>query len=273
MTNKKSKKIVITLIVIFITLFLGISIYNTKIKPNSEYKTAVELMENENYESAMNIFSSLANLKDSEKLYKTCCYKYGEQLFDAGQYLESYKFLDKIKNDYDVKDKLDTIALLDNVQGDWRGYHDIWDNLYVWGDYHSFEIIGQTINIYHYKEQNLTDKEDDYIKKIWSENGEIHFLSKRHGEYFLTKNENGEEILKEPPTQNNYTYFLKASILKEEIVPPSIGMTSEQVLNSTWGKPDHVNKTTTSFGVSEQWCYSHNKYIYIDDDIVTAIQE
>lgn len=59
---------------------------------------------------------------------------------------------------------------------------------------------------------------------------------------------------------------------------PQIGMTTDEVLNSTWGKPDQINKTTTADGVSEQWVYDDangipNKFVYLDDGIVTSIQE
>ena len=50
-------------------------------------------------------------------------------------------------------------------------------------------------------------------------------------------------------------------------------MTKDEVLNSTWGKPEKINKTTTRYGTSEQWCYSQNKYIYFENGIVTSIQE
>lgn len=59
-------------------------------------------------------------------------------------------------------------------------------------------------------------------------------------------------------------------------VAPAIGMTSEEVENSTWGKPSDINKTTNKYGTSEQWVYKFwdkHRYIYIEDGIVTAIQE
>lgn len=54
---------------------------------------------------------------------------------------------------------------------------------------------------------------------------------------------------------------------------PQIGMTEDEVINSSWGNPKDINKTTTAYGTREQWVYSLNKYIYLDDGIVTAIQE
>lgn len=62
----------------------------------------------------------------------------------------------------------------------------------------------------------------------------------------------------------------KETLAKPE---PSIGMTANEVLSSKWGKPININKTTTQYGVSEQWVYSGYRYIYIDDGKVTAIQQ
>lgn len=54
---------------------------------------------------------------------------------------------------------------------------------------------------------------------------------------------------------------------------PQIGMTAAQVIESTWGKPREVNKTTFSWGTTEQWVYPNYKYIYLDNGIVTAISD
>lgn len=54
---------------------------------------------------------------------------------------------------------------------------------------------------------------------------------------------------------------------------PEIGMTADEVRNSTWGEPKEINKTTTKYGVREQWVYSSRRYIYLEDGIVVAIQE
>ena len=59
-----------------------------------------------------------------------------------------------------------------------------------------------------------------------------------------------------------------------ELVPPYIGMTAEEVrTKSTWGNPEDINTTTTAGGTHEQWCYPGFKYIYLENGIVTAIQE
>jgi hypothetical protein len=38
-------------------------------------------------------------------------------------------------------------------------------------------------------------------------------------------------------------------------------MTTDEVLKSSWGKPEDINRTTTSYGKEEQWVYSGG-YLY-----------
>ena len=57
---------------------------------------------------------------------------------------------------------------------------------------------------------------------------------------------------------------------------PAIGMTADEVRQSTWGEPSTINKTTTKYSVNEQWIYKSSvktRYIYFEDGFVTAIQE
>lgn len=54
---------------------------------------------------------------------------------------------------------------------------------------------------------------------------------------------------------------------------PQIGMTKEEVRESTWGEPKRIHKTSNTYGITEQWVYEYHKYIYFDDGIVTSIQE
>jgi hypothetical protein len=52
-----------------------------------------------------------------------------------------------------------------------------------------------------------------------------------------------------------------------------LGMSAEEVLQSTWGKPESVNRTTTSRGVREQWVYpGRHNYLYFEDGVLTSIQ-
>jgi hypothetical protein len=52
----------------------------------------------------------------------------------------------------------------------------------------------------------------------------------------------------------------------------SIGMTQQQVLDSSWGRPTDINKTITEYGTHEQWVYNGYNYLYFEDGILTSIQ-
>jgi hypothetical protein len=50
-----------------------------------------------------------------------------------------------------------------------------------------------------------------------------------------------------------------------------IGMTAEQARVS-WGNPDDINRTISTYGNREQWVYGHSSYLYFDDGVLTSIQ-
>ncbi|MEB2280088.1 hypothetical protein LAV73_08770 [Lysinibacillus xylanilyticus] len=53
-----------------------------------------------------------------------------------------------------------------------------------------------------------------------------------------------------------------------------IGMTSERLLETNWGKPDDINRTITAYGTKEQWIYRDSGvYFYFEDGILVTIQE
>jgi len=43
----------------------------------------------------------------------------------------------------------------------------------------------------------------------------------------------------------------------------SIGMTEEEVIQSSWGKPMDINRTITDSGTHEQWVYDNYNYLYL----------
>ncbi len=50
-----------------------------------------------------------------------------------------------------------------------------------------------------------------------------------------------------------------------------IGMSKEEVLASSWGKPQKVNTTTNVYGTREQWVYDGG-YLYLENGVLTSIQ-
>lgn len=73
------------------------------------------------------------------------------------------------------------------------------------------------------------------------------------------------------------TYFEPGDTTKKEVQTikkePQIGMTKDEVIDSTWGKPNDINKTTTKYGTHEQWVYSGNRYLYFDGNELTSMQD
>lgn len=51
-----------------------------------------------------------------------------------------------------------------------------------------------------------------------------------------------------------------------------IGMSKQDVLDSSWGKPTKINKSVYSWGTSEQWVYPNNNYLYFENGKLTSIQ-
>jgi hypothetical protein len=63
----------------------------------------------------------------------------------------------------------------------------------------------------------------------------------------------------------------RADLVKRKREGVRIGMTQEDVLKSSWGRPRRVNRTTTARGVDEQWVYEGG-YLYFSDGILRTVQ-
>lgn len=64
----------------------------------------------------------------------------------------------------------------------------------------------------------------------------------------------------------------KAAAARAKLPGARIGMTQAQVLASSWGSPDDINRTITAYGTREQWVYRYGSCLYFDDGVLTAIQ-
>jgi hypothetical protein len=66
----------------------------------------------------------------------------------------------------------------------------------------------------------------------------------------------------------------KAEAARKKREGVRLGMSPEDVLASSWGKPDKINRTTRASGTSEQWVYRERGegYLYFDNNVLTSIQ-
>ena len=71
-----------------------------------------------------------------------------------------------------------------------------------------------------------------------------------------------------------YWTLLKALCASKDRGPGvKIGDTADFVIKkSSWGKPKEINRTTTKYGSHEQWVYGDGNYLYLDNGVVTSIQ-
>lgn len=120
----------------------------------------------------------------------------------------------------------------------------------------------------HYNDALLDIKEDSLIDNF------IHELRQIPDNYNGPLSEEIQKLKADNIVAINEDIELEAEanayVAKSE---PSIGMTESEILDSKWGSPNDINKTTTANGEREQWVYYGNKYIYFEDGIVVTIQQ
>jgi hypothetical protein len=93
-----------------------------------------------------------------------------------------------------------------------------------------------------------------------------HYLTAASGDLEVRDNEGIVRIIRSTGPK---TPAQQAAALKSE--GASIGMSPDQVLASSWGKPRKINTTTTAQGERQQWVYSGG-YLYFTNGVLTAIQ-
>lgn len=117
-------------IIIVAIVFVGVGIYNGAkfvniklLEPAKNYKTAMSKLEDGEYDSAMGIFDSLGEYKDSTSMVKECRYRKASIYFDESNYVTA-KYLYSLMLDY--KDSSDMYkecvyksAEEEEKQGEW----------------------------------------------------------------------------------------------------------------------------------------------------------
>lgn len=158
--------------------------------------------------------------------------------------------------------------MLEPFQGEWQG-SDIWSHLIISGE--------NVYSLYYleYGEDIYEDMCEEY-KFDFDEDQNLVVSRNNIPEFSYSINESGQLVSKEIDSDDTLIYEKISDIrtlpeLKER-VKPRVGMTELEVYQSTWGSPKKRNKTTTIAGEHEQWVYDEG-YIYLENGIVTAIQE
>lgn len=243
------------------------------------YKWGKRSFDTHLYEDAIKHLSACNNIEDSESILKEAHYKFGMYLYEKGDFDEAATNLRKSENP-EAQKLIEESEFLQKFQGVW------YKNIGLSGDinsgvfYINFSGRKCTEKLTYYFRSNL-NYEYTYDYKI-KDNKIIVLREDRT--YFITPYENytfyfdSDNDLKwvstdfwtgDKPVEMEMWKTENDSYSAEKR-HPSIGMTADEVRNSTWGSPDDINKTVTSYGTTEQWVYG-NKYIYFRDGVVTSI--
>jgi hypothetical protein len=101
-------------------------------------------------------------------------------------------------------------------------------------------------------------------------------LSKCEG--FYPTGSDGEKLhkkasdLKIAELEKESAAIAKREKIKKKKEGVRIGMSQQDVLDSSWGKPTKINTTTRASGVREQWVYGSGNYLYFENGTLTSIQ-
>lgn len=156
---------------------------------------------------------------------------------------------------------------LDPFQGEWEQT----DNRYI-----RLIISGKDLNFVH--ESSIGEKEYCDVNTFYfstDEAGGITVVNQySQPRYNVSIDEKGILTITSIVNTKAETYkkISDSTEVPLEKVEPTIGMTADEVYNSTWGAPQKINRTDTLSGEREQWVYE-NGYIYLENGYVTSIQE
>jgi hypothetical protein len=72
---------------------------------------------------------------------------------------------------------------------------------------------------------------------------------------------------------NNDSPFVNDDYMKDKSPDPTIGMTEQQVIDSSWGNTADKSTTKDSYGTSAMWFYDNGRSIFFIDGKVNSITQ
>lgn len=246
----------------------------SEIEKQVDYEHANNMIETGDYTGAYELLSNLGSYKDSPdiaedifKNHKPEFYNLALSSYNSGDNETSKKIFEKLGNYENSRKYFEQFEFLSEMCGTYQSN----DGNTIVIDNNEITIYKGNNNNYSYKPLLLEyNGKPCLFIEYYGSVGEM--LINLNGSVYLGKAESSSDGtgLK---AIGNTTHLTKISDKLEHLKNPTIGMTAEEVRDSTWGEPKKINKSTTQYGVSEQWVYSSSKYIYFDDGVVTAIRE
>lgn len=242
-----------------------------------DYVNAIVLLEkakNRENDAAKKLYMNILN-NEGDYLYRTAEVEYQNGDFETARTAYTYAVKSKAEEPEQMSCTRENCEFMLNIQGEYispvnegtvsiHGFTFIDEN----GTEHILMPYEQQYGTYSWIDMAIIDGDENYYIK-YVEDGEIYQINRNNKDDNLSVWETEENQLADIEREQQRKQEELANAKKE----PAVGMTEEEVLNSTWGEPKQKNKTTYEWGTSEQWVYSNNRYIYFDNGIVTAISE
>lgn len=221
------------------------------------------------------ILNKILSISDIENFKNEIIYQKALDLYNNGDFKDSLENFNAIKPYSDSLDKINQLEILEKYQGTWEQTGDrVYRNKVIISKWKIYFLLADSTSksAYHYSFLYTYDYElDGNELRRFYEDSDINLKQN----YYLKDN---ILICPHDSLKNSITELQKIS---DDITPPEvanagvpkIGMTKKEVESSLWGKPDKINKTKTQYSTKEQWCYSGNRYVYFENNIVTSIQK
>jgi hypothetical protein len=254
-----------------------------------------QLLDDGEIDSADKYYELVTNSEDKEILEPKMFFSHAMRAYKAGDFRNAINLFQKVQENTETEKYLDICRTMDNLQGEWilKGiYFDFFKNKQL--NFAAMTFDGWNATLYYCKDFidnfvyagdcELTVNDDDTFEfvtpkleyKLSSTSIELcaqiinddyfYNLEKKDSNYMWYRN--GKDTLRFK--RGNIDAIKNDTSLQRE---PFVGMKKEALENSTWGKPRDINKSTYSWGTTEQWCYSNNRYVYLENDVVTSISE
>lgn len=225
---------------------------------------------------AKSLFEENLNYKDSADYILECDYKIAILEYNRGNINIAKTMFEDMPEYKEKNDYLENINVLLQIQGTWFSEGPSQTKLIISDT--DLELVfvsgGQITDVF---KRTVTVK-DDIIYEMYAglPTNVVYKLESKEKLLQGVKENDAEDSEFNFDGEKSEIWVRTSDIIRPLYVKdtsPKIGMTADEVRSSSWGSPQSINKTTTKFGVSEQWVYSGYKYIYLDNGIVTAIQE
>ncbi len=221
--------------------------------------------------SAIDYLNRISDYKDAKNIILDSKYEYALQKYKEGSLDTAKEYFEQISSYKDAKTILENIGFLKKIQGTYK----VESDFEIITESHIIIINGVTLYSSFFPNTNRATVYDFNIHTLDIKSNAFY----AGGSYYEIR---GNKIYKHyltseekvnPKVDEVYIKHSSSTNIPKKGYAPQIGMTASEVEKSNWGIPNKINKTTTAYGTDEQWVYGNGKYIYLENGIVTAIQE